>query len=206
MARLSDRDEHAWQVLADRVAVTIEPKLSARALANRTVGGHTGRGPIRFRRALRRARRSATTLARGSEAVIRTDVRSFYPSVTPSVAFDALVSLKVDPAIATGAAWMLDGWGSEGYGGLPIGPPGSAVIANAVLASVDAGLEALPFLRWVDDYLIGLPDESAVPLVLERLDDDLARLYLERSLMKTEVLSGKSFTWPGTYLCPRPSE
>jgi hypothetical protein len=95
---------------------------------------------------------------------------------------------------------MLDGWGSEGYAGLPIGPPGSAVIGNAILSPLDAELRSLPFLRWVDDYLIAVTRGRDVNLVLERMDECLARMGLERSALKTEVLAGGAcLRWPGTY-------
>jgi hypothetical protein len=133
--------------------------------------------------------------------VVRTDVRAFYPSVNPSILFRALQVLSVDRDVAGKVAAILESWGSEGYAGLPIGPPGSAVLANAVLASVDAELESRPFLRWVDDYLIGVPVEADVPRVVERLDEALTRLHLERSESKTSVLSGGSgLVWPGAYV------
>ena len=128
-------------------------------------------------------------------------MRLFYPSVTPSVAFRSLVELDVERGVATRTAAMLEGWGSEGYAGLPIGPPGSAVIANAVLASVDGIVEPLPFLRWVDDYLVGLGAGREPSEVLERIDTSLEGLALKRSEGKTSVsLGGASLVWPGTYL------
>ena len=158
-------------------------------------------GPRPVGPTLRRARAAARSLGTGSAALLRTDVRSFYASVTPPVAFRSLTEMDVDPRVASRAADMLDGWGSEGYAGLPIGPRGSAVIANAVLAPLDAELERYRFLRWVDDYLIAAPTERDVPRLLERIDESLARVGLERSGPKTEVLSGGTgVVWPGAYL------
>ncbi len=195
MARLSQRDARRWHGLAARIEETIDPRLSPRVLANRGVlrTGPSPVGPF-----LRRARSAARELAAGSLGVLRTDVRSFYASVAPSVAFRSLVDLDVEPQVASRTADMLDGWGSEGYAGLPIGPPGSAVIANAVLASVDAELDS--FIRWVDDYAIALRNQRDLPVVLERLDESLARIGLDRSEPKTEVVGGgASLVWPGTY-------
>jgi hypothetical protein len=159
-----------------------------------------------FASQLRNARRAAAALARGSRAVVRTDVRAFYPSVTPSVAFRALVALNVETPVASRAAEMLEGWGSEGYAGLPIGPPGSAVIANAILAPVDAALKS-PYLRWVDDYLVGVERERGVPAVLDRLDSALEDVGLERSVPKTAIMPGGIvLPWPGTYGRTGPSE
>jgi hypothetical protein len=191
MARLSERDARRWQELADRSAQAIEPRLSHRVLANRT---GLPVGP-----ALRHARSAARRLSGAAEFMLRTDVRTFYASVTPSVAFRSLTRLGVERHVSSRVASMLDGWGSEGYAGLPIGPPGSAVIANAVLAPLDEELRASPFLRWVDDYLIAMDREREVGLVLERADEALFALGLERSLTKTEVIGDTAFTWLGTY-------
>jgi hypothetical protein len=197
---LSERDGRAWQAIADRVADAVEPRLTPQVLANRRLPASGGARPIGFLTILRRARRAAKRLAAKSDVVILSDVRTFYPSVTPSVAFRTLVALDVERDVARDAATMLDGWGSEGCAGLPIGPPGSAVLANAVLAGVDSELQRFPFLRWVDDYLIGLPAES-VSQALDGLDTSLDRLGLERSLVKTSILcGGRALTWPGTYV------
>jgi hypothetical protein len=92
----------------------------------------------------------------------------------------------------------VEGWGGEGYAGLPIGPPGSAVLANAVLAPVDRALADVPYLRWVDDYLIGAESERTAVEILERIDDQLERLDLQRSAAKTSVfVGGQELTWPG---------
>jgi Reverse transcriptase (RNA-dependent DNA polymerase) len=192
MARLSERDAREWQAIAGRVGDVVEPRLGPRVLANRA---SLPLGP-----ALRRARSAARRLSARAEAVLRTDVRAFYASVTPSIAFRSLTDLGVDAPVASRTATMMDGWGSEGYVGLPIGPPGSAVIANAILAPLDRELRPSPFLRWVDDYVIAVRERD-VHLVTERVDASLARMGLERSIPKTEVLGGgSSLVWPGTYL------
>lgn len=202
---LSDRDARAWHALAERVSAIIQPRLGHGVVANRTVSeasSRRGLGP-----ALDRARAASMSIAARSEVVIRTDVRAFYPSVTPDVTFRMLKMVDVDPEVAAAAADMLDGWGSEGYGGLPIGPPGSAVMANAVLHGVDCALAPFPYLRWVDDYLIGLQRLRDVPEALDRLDSALERVDLERSIPKTVLLDGGSLlTWPGTYGALRPSQ
>lgn len=93
---------------------------------------------------------------------------------------------------------MLEGWGSEGYPGLPIGPPGSAVLANALLDPVDRAVAPSPFLRWVDDYVIGLDDPSEAAAVLDRLDEALDGVGLRRSERKTCIsASATGSTWPG---------
>jgi hypothetical protein len=178
--------------------VAVEPRLSGRILGNRAV---FGRGTWRLaplRPALARARIAAARLGHGSPVLVRTDVRSFYPSVDPSALYRALLDTTVDRATVSDGADLLEGWGSDGYAGLPIGPPGSAVMANAMLGPVDAALEGIPFLRWVDDYLFQARSERDAEQLVDRLDEALDRLGLRRSLPKTTSMAGCSgLIWPG---------
>jgi hypothetical protein len=126
-------------------------------------------------------------------------VTEFYPSVSPAVLFSALSRLGVRRDVAGTAADLLEGWGSEGTPGLPIGPAGSAVLANAVLASADAAIGSHPFLRWVDDYLVGVRSEAVAAEVLDRLQVTLDRLGLRLAPSKTVVLeAGAGLRWLGT--------
>lgn len=194
MAILTPRDTRAWHRLAGRVAEAIEPGLGAQVLANRV----RSPGPVwtlePVGSALARARRFAARMPPG--IIVRTDVAAFYPSVTPTVLYTTLGRIGAATEDARAAANMLDGWGSKGHPGLPIGPSGSAVLANAVLAEVDAALEGVAFLRWVDDYLIALRTESGVSRLLQRLDEALDNLGLLRSQPKTQV-TDQSASWPG---------
>ncbi|MGH2684213.1 MAG: RNA-directed DNA polymerase [Actinomycetota bacterium] len=202
MARLTAHDAARWESAAASAAPAIEARLGPAILGNRV---RPGSGTLRLRpldASLTAARRAAARLARDSSVVIRTDVASFYPSITPTVLADGLRE-TTGPADARLAAGMVEGWGSEGYTGLPIGPDGSAVLANAILAPVDRALAGVPFLRWVDDYLVAVLSERQAEEVLERLDLALDRLGLRRSLPKTRRLEGgRSLPWPGTLSGP----
>jgi hypothetical protein len=196
MALLSERDDARWHVLAGTVAETIEPRLSASVLANRAAGPWPSWRLQPLGPALKEARR----LARGlpGPVILRTDVAEFYPSVGPASLFGALRRLGAPPGSAGTAADLLDGWGSEGYPGLPIGPAGSAVMANAVLASVDDALGGHPFLRWVDDYLISASTIRSAGEVLDRLHAVLDRVGLRPSRLKTQFLeAGSGVRWLG---------
>jgi hypothetical protein len=92
---------------------------------------------------------------------------------------------------------MLEGWGNDGYPGLPVGPPASAVLSNAVLAPVDEALGGGPWLRWCDDLLIGVTSTAEADRMLDRLDIELTRIGLVRSGPKTQVLEGTAIRWPG---------
>jgi hypothetical protein len=198
MAVLSRRDHARWSGLAGRVAVAVEPRLSARVVGNRAELGRRTWRPAPLRPALRSARTAASRLGRRWPVLVRTDVSSFYPSVDPSTLYRALVESGVQGAIASAAADLVEGWGSHGYAGLPIGPPGSAIMANAVLCPVDAALEETPFLRWVDDYLLGARSDRHAAQLVDRLDEALERVGLRRSLSKTTTAAGcGGITWPG---------
>jgi Reverse transcriptase (RNA-dependent DNA polymerase) len=167
----------------------VERSLPGRVLANRAFGGAAGWVLEPVGPALRRARHAAAALA-GAPVVLHTDVAAFYASMSPSVVASTLRALGVDREDRQTAASMLEGWGAHGYPGLPIGPPGSAVMANAVLAPVDAALDGFRFLRWVDDYLVAASSERAGEEALERMDHALAGLGLLRSEPKTRICEG----------------
>lgn len=197
MAILSDRDATRWYRLAGRVAEVVEPRLPGAVLANRAVGPWPSWRPRPLGPALEAARRRGKGL-RGP-LLLRTDVADFYPSVRPSVLFDALVRFGVPSGVSEAAADMLEGWGSQGSPGLPVGPGGSAVLANAVLAPVDGVLAPHPYLRWVDDYLVGVVSERDALEVLDRLHGALGRLGLRLARSKTVVLeAGRTVGWLGT--------
>jgi CRISPR-associated protein Cas1 len=195
MAILSARDADMWSELAGRVAPSLEPRLGTEVTGNRC---HLGSGRWRLATlspSLRRARSAARRLE--SPLLLRTDVEAFYASVTPSVLAASLVRAGTEPRDARLAADLIEGWGNEGYAGLPIGPPGSAVLANAVLMTADHALRPLTYVRWVDDYLIGCRSEAAAGAVLERIDEALASLGLVRSRRKTAVLDRPRYIrWP----------
>lgn len=184
-AVLSPRDDRTWNALAGRVASRLEPQLDHRVAANRTVGAPNHWQLETIGTAFLRAR--AIAPKRG--LLMRTDVEEFYASVTPPVLSRALTAVGA-PEDSQLAAGMLETWCTDGYQGLPVGPVGSAVLANAVLRSVDEALSFLQFVRWVDDYVIALPSDRAASEILERLDTSLERLGLRRSVPKTGVFDG----------------
>ncbi|HET6770732.1 MAG TPA: RNA-directed DNA polymerase [Actinomycetota bacterium] len=185
-AILSERDDRRWEALAGAVAGVLEPHLDPRVAANRAVVSWRGWRLEPTGVALRRAR----ALAPRSGLLLHTDVEDFYASITPSVLTRTLALVGASQQSTRLAGDMIDGWSDHGYPGLPIGPVGSAVLANAVLVGVDRALRSLRFVRWVDDYVIGVPSEGAAGGILERMDDCLAGLGLRRSARKTRILEG----------------
>jgi hypothetical protein len=202
MARLSERDARAWHTLGGQVAGLLEAPLGPEVVANRAVasGGRWSLEPVAgsFRRL--EMRLAALRRSAGPDAhYLTTDVEEFFPSVDPAIAARALLALGLAPGQARSVAAMLEGWADLGYAGLPIGPPASAVVANAVLRSADEAVEA-PFVRWVDDYLVVVAGDGQASEVLDRLDAALDRLGLRRSMPKTRV--GRTSEWIGSALGP----
>jgi hypothetical protein len=174
--------------------------LRPEVVANRALRAGTGWGLENLETSLPRLRRilrAARRVGSGRAAFLSTDVEDFFPSVSPDAVARALLASGVSRRDAAEAAAMLDGWGSLGYRGLPIGPPASAVLANAVLRSVDDAV-GVPFVRWVDDYLAIVGTEGEAGGVLERIDEALAGLGLSRSSRKTRV--GPNLGWLGSAL------
>ena len=200
LSRLSERDAVAWHELAGRVASAVEPRLGAQVVASRTrSAGRSWRleGPAEARGRLRRALRALA----GRPVLLAADVRDFYGSVSPPVLARVLLAAGVEAEEARLASGAVEAWGDTGRRGLPVGPPGSAVLANLVLHAVDGGLHGLPFVRWVDDYLIGLATEGQAEEVLQRIDEGLERVGLARHEGKTGLLDGRMAPrWVGASL------
>lgn len=112
---------------------------------------------------------------------IKTDIRSFYPSVRPQVVEDALRPL-VGASVAADVRLTLEKYAIDsGVRGLPIGPESSAWIANAVLTDGDRTLERhihVTPLRWMDD----LYQLDGSPAVVESCHNEWVQSISERGL------------------------
>ncbi len=195
MSRLSSRDARTWDEVAGRVARALEPRLDPRVLADRAMISAVGWNLRGIREALDLARdRGGGFLG----LVLHTDVEDFYGSVSPTVAVRACLDAGAASTDADLVGEMLEGWTAHGHQGLPIGPAGSAVVANAVLLPVDACLGARPWLRWVDDYRISVASEWDATCLLDRLDAALGAVRLRRSIPKTLLAPAADLPWPGS--------
>ena len=193
---LSQRDAAAWHRVAGRVARVIEPALGPGVLANRVRFSRASWRLEDLDEAIARARGAGRRLPRG--LVLQTDVESFYDSVTPPLLAGSLLDAGLDPAEAARAADLLAGWRELGCPGLPVGPPGSAVMANALLLAVDRSLGPRPFLRWVDDYRVPVASSQDAEAVLRRIDRALEGQGLRRSRTKTRIGPAEEIAFPGS--------
>ncbi|MGZ4717319.1 MAG: reverse transcriptase domain-containing protein [Acidimicrobiales bacterium] len=121
------------------------------------------------------------------------DVRNFYPSVRPALVAAALAAL---PANSSAARFVV-GWLEEyeqfpGCCGLPIGHPSSRLVADALLAPLDALIEehAVEFVRWSDDTRIFPRYEQQFWALADAYRCGLAPLGLALNDAKTLFMSG----------------
>src|SRR5437588_3195884 len=185
---LLDRaDESRYGTLVERVAGFVERSLGPQVLANRVVEGTT---LAPWRPAWRRLLRRRAALAARGRVVVHVDVRRCYPSITSGSVAGALGELGASQEDVRSVVAVLDRFQEEGVPGLPVGPDPSAVLANAVLASVDRALErvGLPHVRWVDDVWAVARDQDDARRALDRLRLVLRRIGLEVNEDKTEII------------------
>jgi hypothetical protein len=135
-----------------------------------------------WRRTLRRIIGEAT---RGTTFAVA-DIHDCYGSISPET-IASLLGPEAAPAVA-----FLRRAHEQGVRGLPIGPDPSAILANAVLAEMDAAVRGASarHLRWVDDvFLWG--SRADVRRALHALDDAVARMGLALHPGKTRVLADR---------------
>jgi hypothetical protein len=194
VARLGDGDALAYERSVAAVVPAVERVLGDAVLAERVAG----RGAIAWTRPepwwpARRGFREARTAsgAPATDAILRTDVRDCYRSIAPSSVDLALAALGCGRADRAPILRFLERCSSAGLRGLPVGPTPSAVLANAVLAPVDAAIagRGLRHVRWVDDVLVALPAGADAASVLDHIADELERWGLRPNPAKTAVLA-----------------
>jgi hypothetical protein len=180
-------DDAAYRRVVAKLSCMLERVLGPEVAANRV------RSSVPFRLRSWRWERSAFEGRRGvlaarSEVVVKTDVRECYPSIKPEVAEAAFVGLGA--RAVRPLRRMLERFADAGVMGLPIGPDASAVVANAVLASVDeaARRSGAVHLRWVDDVWASCRDERQAAEVLDRIREALAVIGLSVNERKTRVM------------------
>lgn len=166
--------------------------LGSESHANRVVGWDPVRGPILepWGRARRRWQRDLRRLGNDARCAAVTDVRSCYASITPGVMSDRLLALGAPEASARQIGSWLEVFRDLGVDGLPVGPPASALLAEAVLSAGDDAIRATgaAHVRWVDDVAILAPDARTRAAALEALRRTWAALGLELHDGKTTLI------------------
>jgi hypothetical protein len=194
LARLEPGLARSYTSAVAAVTPAIEGALASGVIANRAwivseVPPRLVLRPLRRERDV--LRRALRPMADGS-LVLRTDVAECYRSTSPRAVRDALARCGAAPVAARRCARVLEELTDEGVEGLPIGPPASAVLANAVLAAGDAALASrgVGFVRWVDDWWIAVGSAVHAAEVLAGLAGALAPAGLRLSDAKTRIDPG----------------
>jgi Reverse transcriptase (RNA-dependent DNA polymerase) len=191
MTRLDPDDEIALASAVSRLVPRIEAALSSTVFANRTRRtSSNGIALSPWMPARRRFEHAVDALV----AIPRTtvfigDVRSCYGSITPDVVEKALVAGGGPSDDVERLITLLRDLEDRGTRGLPIGPPASAPLANAVLTEVDRALQARAVaLRWVDDVIAVAESRRDAVRISDSFHRALARLGLEANPSKTRIL------------------
>lgn len=124
-------------------------------------------------------------------ALLVTDVRQCYPSITYDVCGERLLANVANQAAVRAVMEWLSCWGRrDGLRGLPIGPEWSPVYAHAMLGVLDRQLLDIgaEYARWSDDLMVFLRPHEDPEVVLSSIDAALEWVCLERSGEKTEII------------------
>lgn len=179
LVRLDPSTDRAYRRAIAVLGRWAEPRLSSGVIANRA----DPRAPSRVR-PWRPARARWDRLTSAPGLWVRADVRECYGSIDDAVLGRALGDRSEDVVAVLRTLW------DAGVVGLPIGPDGSALLANWVLAGVDraiadAGGESM---RWVDDWAIRVPDRRGAGVVVRTLERALGGLGLAANPSKAAVV------------------
>jgi hypothetical protein len=127
-----------------------------------------------------------------------TDVSACYASISPRAVRDALEAVEEPTARVAACVDVLEDLSAAGVEGLPVGPPASAVLANAVLSAGDHALRdaGFRFVRWVDDWCVEVGSEARAARALGFLGRALGPAGLRLNDAKTRLAE------PGASGCP----
>lgn len=127
---------------------------------------------------------------------IRTDIRSYYPSVDHVTLEGLMAERGWLPETNSRILLMecLDLWASDKGKGIPIGYECSDHKGNLYVQDLDKALQEFRSHRYVDDTYVFVDDYEQVKEVLYRIDKTLKRLGLQRNTSKTMVHHLENFS------------
>lgn len=201
---LNPYDEILYRVLTGRVAAAVERSLDTYdrvVVSNRLVSVPPAWNYARLSEAYRE--RKANGLAIGSafncRALLKLDVKDYYPSLRPTVLASVLRRIQAPEGAVEMLEAFLDGLEDlQSAPGIPIGPEGSGVLGNAALLDVDRALQSLTIgmVRYTDDTWAFLDDPAKEEAVVEVYEEALGDLGLRPNHDKTALLySGDPEFW-----------
>jgi Reverse transcriptase (RNA-dependent DNA polymerase) len=192
LVRLDPRDDLGYDAAVARVAPTVERNRPIESRAGGVVGWDRRTGIVfePWTTARRRWRRDVGRLLPTSEVVVLADVRDCYGSIAPAVVMEGLRRSGARGDASQDVQAWLAAFTDAGIRGLPVGPPASAVLAEAVLSRGDMALRAsgVAHIRWVDDVAVFAGDRRIAVRALDALRRAWARSGLEAHDGKTVVV------------------
>lgn len=185
---LDPQTRDRYTSLVAQATERIESQLSPNVLANRVATWSTDPPELRLRpwRAERRAFAGRLLgLAERRALLAFVDVERCYASISARTVGRALLDARVDGAEEIRR--FLGELEHAGGRGLPVGPAPSAVLANAVLTTVDRALEraGIEHIRWVDDVVCSVRDPNGALAVIRNA---LAQIGLRLNERKTRFV------------------
>jgi hypothetical protein len=190
----SPADQLAFARSVARAIPAIRRASDRASHANRIVAWDPAHGPILepWTRARTRWRRDVRHLGNGRRFVAVTDARACYASISPIALVRRLIALGTPETCVDEIASWLRAFGEVGVEGLPVGPPVSAVLADAVLSAGDDAIRGAgaAHVRWVDDVAIFAPDARTRTEALRALRRTWASFGLELHDGKTVLFDG----------------
>lgn len=200
LTTLTPEAEAAYAAAVAEVVPAVEGRLGPEVMADRALASG---GPVALRlapwEAARRRWRAAAIRGLGgtTRAVVVTDVRDCFASITPALVRRTLREAGASPQAVARVLGCLEAFHEDGARGLPVGPAPSAVLANAALGALDSALRVLgvPYLRWVDDVVAFAPSVTCGRDALDAVRRASDGLGLVLHDAKTRIVLDPSEAW-----------
>lgn len=192
MAWLNLYDELLLRIIVGRVASSIDAALGPDVLSYRLVDQPPGWSVQDIREAfrLRRERGKRLLADECCIALAVTDLRQYYPSITPEVVMEALRKAEPSSAAIPAIGGFLRELVAVGAPvGLPVGPEASGLLGNIVLLTVDEAVSerVCGHVRYMDDSWMFLRAASDWPEVYEAYAASASTLGLKANASKVAV-------------------
>lgn len=192
MAFLDVYDALYFRIITGRVAAAIDAALSPDVMSYRLERDQSAWSCRDIKEAFRlRTERGAELLAnRDCTALMVTDIRNYFPSITPELLTEVLEHIRA-PA---GAARLLEGFlrelGTVGAPkGLPIGPEASGLLGNVAMLPVDdaVAFSVVAHVRYTDDSWLYLRSIGDWQSVFEQYREAASRCGLDINTAKVGI-------------------
>ena len=200
-------DRLAFQALVDRLSIDLIGELSPNVFGWRLPAARPRRGVYSHNnKQWDNYRDQLSTLAALYQVALRTDVVSFFASISLETVQTEVCARAPSGRVTSRLLAFLEGFDTTSYrSGLPQRSTASAVIANMVLTPLDDVLEhyARPipqslkselryhsFARWMDDIWLFLDDAGRVRRAQIELQQTSLMAGLSLNAAKTELLEG----------------